>query len=77
VHTPDEGPGRAVIGAMNAVFVDGPRARLQRSLVGPDDFEVDLVANSRESSPAKATAQIHLDRSIDEARFGLAERGVP
>jgi hypothetical protein len=76
VIVPEGTPDRALLGILNPIYVDSQRAQLQHTIIGPGDFEVGLVAYSREFAPARATLRIHLGASIDDVRVDLVERKV-
>ncbi len=62
-------PSRAILGILNPLNIDSSSAVTQYTIDGPGDFEIDLVAFSREFRPAKATASLHLGRTLDDVKL--------
>ncbi|MGA7861649.1 MAG: hypothetical protein WCB19_07305 [Thermoplasmata archaeon] len=70
-------PQTAILGIFSRTYIDSQDAVRQHTLNGPGDFEVDLVAFSREFSPARATLLVHLGTKIDDVRFSLKPFAIP
>lgn len=64
-------PAMAVLGVLNNSYVDSGAVIAQHTLYGPGDFEVNIVAYSREFAPAKATLLIHLGTDINSATLSI------
>jgi hypothetical protein len=70
-------PSTAILGIYSRTYIDSQDAVAQHTLTGPGDFEVDLVAFSREFSPARATLLAHLGTRIDDVRLTLKPVIIP
>lgn len=66
-------PSMAIIGILNPTHLDSARAVEEHKLFGPGDFEIDLVAYSREFACKRATLQVHLGAKIEEVRVALKD----
>jgi hypothetical protein len=74
---PEDIPHKAILGILNTPYVDSGRIVDQCSIFGPGNFEVDIVAYSREFAPAKATLVIHLGDKIEDADLSLKNVAMP
>jgi hypothetical protein len=71
VIVPDGNPSMAIVGILNPGNIDSGSIIEQHKIQGPGDFELDLVAYSREFRPAKATASLHLGSGLDDVKFSI------
>jgi hypothetical protein len=71
VLVPDGNPTMAIVGILNPGNIDSGSIIEQHKIQGPGDFELDLVAYSREFRPAKATASLHLGTGLDDVKFSI------
>lgn len=71
VLVPLGNPSRAIIGILNPVNIDSGAAVQQYTIDGPGDFELKIVAYSREFRPVRATALLHLGTKIEDVTLTL------
>lgn len=68
-------PSEAILGILSQPYIDSGSIIGQHTLTGPGDFEVDIVAYSREFRPDRATMQIHLGARTQDAKMSLKKTG--
>ena len=73
IIVPVDNPSTAIVGILNPTHLDSQRAVLQHTIKGPGDFELNLIAYSREFRPTSCEVRLHLGTSIDDVKLTLAE----
>jgi hypothetical protein len=69
-------PSEAILGILSQPYIDSGSIIGQHTLAGPGDFEVDIVAYSREFRPDRATMLVHLGTRVQDAKMTLKKVGA-